>query len=161
MSKILTIVLLLISCEYRGVSYFDDFTSSITLSETCEPPKFTKEALKCYIIQKGILHPEIVYAQAVLETGNFKSCIFRENNNLFGMKLAKVRPTTAIGYNYGHAAYNNWQESVDDYLLWQQMWQQTPIHTESHYFELLDRLYAEDPRYVEVVKIVKERNELI
>lgn len=123
-----------------------------------ELPKFSKEALWCYILEKNILHPEIVYAQAVLETGNFKSKIFRENHNLFGMKLAKVRPTVATGERYKHATYCHWTDSVDDYLLWQQMWQKTPIETEHQYFKLLDRLYAEDPNYIKVVKLVRERN---
>lgn len=158
MKTLLIIFLLLIAGDIGFSEHPPVVSQNITLIQECEPPKFTKQALIEYIKEKGIIHPDIVFAQAVLETGNFKSCIFRENNNLFGMKLAKIRETTAIGYNYGHAVYNNWQESVDDYLLWQQMWQKTPIHTEHHYFELLDRLYAEDERYVQTLKIVRERN---
>ena len=135
-------------------------TSSITLSQSHkeEPPEFSKDALWCYILEKGILHPEIVFSQAVLETGNFTSRIFRENHNLFGMKLAKVRPTVATGEQYRHATYCSWQDSVNDYLLWQQMWQKTPIDTEHHYYTLLDRLYAEDQDYVKIVKLVRKQN---
>lgn len=127
----------------------------------CYIPKFTKENLQQYILTKRIIHPEIVFAQAVLETGNFSSRIFRENHNLFGMRLAKKRRTLAIGERYNHAVYNNWMESVDDYLLWQQQFKKTPLELEKHYYRLLDRIYAEDPNYVKVVKIVRRRNDWI
>lgn len=57
-------------------------------------------------------------AQAAHETSNFTSKIFRENNNLFGMKFPKVRKTTAIGERYGHAIYNSLKESVEDIALY-------------------------------------------
>ena len=40
-----------------------------------------------------------ITAQAAHETGNFTSKIFKENNNLFGMKKPAVRKTYAIGEN--------------------------------------------------------------
>lgn len=125
----------------------------------CEIPKFSKENLKEYLISKCVLHPEIAFAQSVLETGNFTSRIFKENNNLFGMKLAVKRRTLAIGERYGHACYDNWQDSVDDYLLWQGMWKITPIESERDYYRLLDRVYAEDPDYIKVVKLVRKKND--
>ena len=123
---------------------------------------FAPEKLKNYIIEKGIKHPEIVYAQAILETGHFKSVIFKENNNLFGMKYIhdcncsinrkNARKTTAIGSKYNHAVYRNWKESVDDYLLWQQMFKITPIEEEEDYLKLLQDKYSESPRYAKVIK---------
>ena len=127
--------------------------------EECPIPTFSETNLKLYLLELGIKHPEIVYAQAVLETGRFRSRIFRENHNLFGMKASKKRFSTAIGERYGHAVYNNWRESVDDYLLWQSQWKITPIEHEWQYYRLLDRVYAEDPSYVRVVKIVRKQNE--
>ena len=53
-------------------------------------------------------------AQAAHETGNFESAIFKENNNLFGMKLPAVRKTTAIGQNKGHAIYKTISDSIQD-----------------------------------------------
>ena len=155
MVKVLIIIFCLLSwgLEAPPVSKVNSSTVIIV-----EKEEFSKDALWCYILEKGILHPEIAFAQAVLETGNFTSRIFRENNNLFGMKLAKVRPTVATGERFKHATYCHWTDSVNDYLLWQQMWQKTPIDTEHHYYSLLDRLYAEDNRYVETVKLVRQQN---
>jgi hypothetical protein len=63
-------------------------------------------------------------AQAKLETGNFRSRVFRENKNYFGMKMPKVRPTKAIGDgllspegNY-YANFRSEADSIADLLLW-------------------------------------------
>lgn len=128
--------------------------------------QFSKDNLRKYIELKQIKHPDIVYAQAILETRKFTSTIFKENNNLFGMKYVhdwkygKKRETTAIGSQYGHARYRDWKSSVDDYLLWQQMFKRTPIETRDQYFTLLKR-YAENRLYVPVLKRIIEENKLI
>jgi hypothetical protein len=80
---------------------------------------FTPQNLQSEIQKQGIVYPDVALAQATLESGHFSSPIFKENNNLFGMKLPQIRKTTAIGKNRGHAKYNNWQDSVMDYKLWQ------------------------------------------
>ena len=61
---------------------------------------------------------KLITAQAGFETGNFTSVIFKENNNLFGMKLPKVRKTTAIGENRGHAVYKTIEDCIKDYWLY-------------------------------------------
>ncbi len=80
---------------------------------------FSEEALLAYMKKLKIKYPETVLSQSRLETGNFQSDIFKENHNLFGMKVAETRPTSAIGVNRGHAQYRNWKESVIDYALLQ------------------------------------------
>ncbi len=80
---------------------------------------FSEKALIALMKELKIKYPEVALSQARLETENFTSDIFKENHNLFGMKMAEKRPTSAIGINRGHAAYNNWKESVVDYALFQ------------------------------------------
>ena len=129
--------------------------------------EFTETNLINYINSKPIKHKHIVFAQAKLETGNFSSTIFKENNNLFGMKYVKdfksnrTRETTAIGSKYYHAVYKDWKQSVDDYLLWQQMFKKTPIEKESDYFKLLKSRYAEDQRYVNVLKVLLKTDTVV
>lgn len=60
----------------------------------------------------------ILIAQAAHETGNFTSKIFRENNNLFGMKNPAFRKTTSVGEKYGHAVYKSLTESIEDIALY-------------------------------------------
>lgn len=114
---------------------------------------FSEEKLLQYLTDINIKFPKIVYAQAVLETGNFQSTIFRSNNNLFGMKEAKRRPTVSNGTELNHAYYETWKESVIDYALYQARYL-SDVKTEEQYFEYLGKNYAEVPDYVNRVKNV-------
>jgi uncharacterized FlgJ-related protein len=55
--------------------------------------EFSEDLLKEYILELNLRFPEVVLAQAKLESGNFTSRAFREQNNLFGMHVARSRPT--------------------------------------------------------------------
>jgi uncharacterized FlgJ-related protein len=90
--------------------------------EVPPPPKetdFNQEKLLGTLKGMNLKFYDIVYAQAIIETGHFTSNIFKNGNNLFGMKVARQRPTTAIGEYKGHAKYESWEESVMDYALFQ------------------------------------------
>lgn len=63
---------------------------------------------------------KMIIAQAAVETGNFTSNIYKKNNNLFGMKLAKKRITTATGEKFGHAVYDTVFSSIQDYKYYYQ-----------------------------------------
>jgi uncharacterized FlgJ-related protein len=110
---------------------------------------FSKENMIKLIIDLNIAHPDIVIAQAIIESGNFKSNIFKENNNLFGMKMPEYRKTTAIGINRGHAVYSSWRESVIDYALWQG--KRARYSTKNQYLRRL-KSYAADPNYITKIK---------
>ena len=97
-------------------------------------------------------------AQAYLETGQFSSTIFKQNNNLFGMKEAKQRSTVSIGTRNNHAYYNTWAESVVDYALFYSTYLYS-INTEEEYFQYLIQ-YAEDPSYIERLKEIIKTNQL-
>jgi len=101
--------------------------------------------------QIGIAYPDVVFAQARLETGNFTSKVFRENKNLFGMKLPRVRSTTAIGEQNNHASYIRWQHSVADYKLWQDEVIKK-YRTKRAYLRYLSKHYAEDKKYIHKLK---------
>ena len=63
----------------------------------------------------------IVGSIALHETNNFQSDIYKENNNLFGMKQATKRENTAIGTNREHAVYCCDEDSILDFFLWWNM----------------------------------------
>lgn len=120
--------------------------------------EFTEEKLVVALKRLNIKFPYIVYAQAQLETGRFKSKIFRENNNLFGMKEAKSRINTAIGTQNNHAYYETWMESVYDYAFYSSSYLRK-IQNESDYFDYLSQSYAEDPNYIKSLKrIINQQN---
>lgn len=91
------------------------------------------------------MYPNVVYSQACLETGHFKSRLFIENNNLFGMKIPKQRATLNIG-DLEFAKFNNWKECVLDYAIWQAKYC-SKFKTEDEYLNYLQKVYAENKLY--------------
>jgi hypothetical protein len=100
----------LIEDEVEDVFYFDGKEG------------FTPERFYQFIVALGLPNPEVIYRQAVLESGNFTSRIWRQYNNPFGMNFPSVRPTTASGRGGSgdgiKAKYNSWEESILDYQMW-------------------------------------------
>lgn len=119
--------------------------------------EFTKHKLKEYILDLNLKFPHIVLAQAELESGNFSSTIFIENNNIFGMKCAKQRPSTNTGENRGHAYFNNWKDCVIDYAFYQARYL-SKINSEQEYLDYLKQNYAEDTLYVQKLLNIIEKN---
>ena len=91
------------------------------------------------IVSNNIYHPDIVLAQAKLETGNYKSKACTVYNNLFGLR----KP----GGSY--YKFNSWQESVKAYKDWVQNKYTPP----NDYYDFLDSIgYAEDGNYTSKLK---------
>ena len=109
---------------------------------------FSEEKLINYLYEINLKFPEIVFAQAKLESSNFTSTIFRENHNFFGMKCATKRAFLHKGENRGHAKYESWKECVIDYALYQATYLHH-IKTKQQYLSYLRKHYAEDPNYVD------------
>lgn len=86
------------------------------------------------IVAQKIHHPDIVLAQAKLETGNYKSKACIVYNNLFGLR----KPDGS------YYKFNSWQESVKAYKDWVQNKYTPP----NDYYDFLDSIgYAEDINY--------------
>lgn len=123
-----------------------------------EHNKFSEEKLIVKLKELNIKFPHIVLAQAKLETGNFTSKVFRENNNLFGMKESSMRITTSKGTENNHAYYNNWYESLLDYSFYQCRYLSN-LQTEEQYLQYLGQSYAESPEYVKILTgMIKKEN---
>jgi len=121
--------------------------------------EFSEEKFISMLDEINLPHPHITLAQAKLETGNFTSKIFNENHNSFGQKEAKVRINLARGTQYGHAYYNSWEESVLDYAYWHSTYA-SKCKTEEQFFQLLDRIYAEDKLYSKKLRAMIKEEEL-
>lgn len=100
-----------------------------------------REALEFYDIQ----HPDIVCAQAILETGYFKSVGCVKYNNLFGLYNSKAKR---------YCRFNHWSESVVAY----KEWIQQRYKPQEDYYDFLARInYASDSMYISKLKqIVKK-----
>ena len=106
-------------------------------------PELTISNLYREIVRNGVLYPEIVLAQAILETGWFRSSLCRDRNNLFGL----TNPRTGKYFEFGH-----WTESVRAYYTKVQY-----KYKGGNYLLWLRKIgYAEDPNYVRsVIKVLK------
>lgn len=111
------------------------------------------------IVNSDIKFPEIAFAQAILESGHFKSKIAKHNNNLFGMRMPKQRETTAIGTKYGYAKYKSWQTSVRDYKLWQDnLFKRYPNMSLSQFKSYINRMYSTSYNYIAKVNTIVNKN---
>jgi hypothetical protein len=133
------------------------------------PRPLTKENLKLVLEENKIVCPDQVYAQIMVESGNLESFLARKTNNLLGMRYPAKRATSAVGiylptvkmvfkgtqkelrkftrYN-NYAVYENWEDCIQDYKLWQQKC----FNLTELYLSFLGDYYAEDSMYVSKIK---------
>lgn len=101
----------------------------------------TIESLIAEIVKNGIKHPRVVLAQAILETGWFKSRVCHTHNNLFGLRQP---------WDGEYFRFNRWQDSVKAYRTKVQY-----KYKGGPYLKWLKDLgYAEDPDYTDKLKIL-------
>lgn len=138
--------------------------SIVIVTDTKEIPQIEREILiilakknefseKKFIEQLKSMNlnfPQIAHAQAWQETGGFTSRLFKENNNLFGSQHPLARVTLSKGEKDGFAYFDEWQESVYDYGLYNAtyLWR---IKDEDVYFNYL-KSYAQDSMYVNKIR---------
>lgn len=124
----------------------NDSTFLKSTKRNCTPyslPELTIPNLYAEIKRNGILYPKVVLAQAILETGWFRSSLCRNRNNIFGL----TNPHTGKYYEFGH-----WTESVRAYLTKVQY----KYKGGNYLIWLKDIGYAEDPGYIEAIfKVLK------
>lgn len=103
----------------------------------------TIENLYATLKKHGIKYPKIVLAQAILETGRFRSRVCNENNNLFGLR-----------HSNGYYVFDHWEESVIAYKNKVQY-----KHRDSeNYYAFLKRIgYASAKDYTKRIREIAER----
>lgn len=127
---------------YITPSYQDTVITEIII----EPDFIDKPAstgLMDALVYYNLQHPEIVYAQAILETGHFKSKLCKEANNLFGLYDSKEKR---------YYKFNHWSESVVAYKEWIQRKYRSP---ENYYIFLRRINYASDTNYISKLKQIE------
>lgn len=106
-----------------------------------------KDSVLILIKDLNIQHSDIVFQQAIIESSNFSSKVFKENNNIFGMRVPNRRPNTVVGSKHGYAVYNSWQESVIDYALFQ-LYSAKNLNRDQ-YLNFLNKNYSTTENYSE------------
>lgn len=100
----------------------------------------TMDRVYSEIVRNKILHPTIVLAQALLETGHFSSRVCLEYNNLFGLRQR----------NGEYYRFKRWEDSVTAYRDYVQY-----KYKGGDYFAFLHRIgYAEDKNYIFKVRAI-------
>jgi len=156
---ILSFILFLTLNKYYQQNRMIRMNEEMKLIIIKEHNKFDRTSMMYYMKDINIKFPYIVYAQAVLESNDFTSNIFKENNNCFGMKVATVRQSTNKGSQYDHAVFDNWKDCIIDYALYQARYLSN-IKTEEQYFTYLEQSYAEDPNYIQKLKSIIHNKKL-
>lgn len=123
----------------------------------------SEEKVRIYLKQLHVRYVDVAIAQMKLESASMTSKVFREGNNLFGMKLAEKRPTTALGVRNNHAYYSHWRQSCIDYALFQAYCMDLDnISSEETWIKFIGRIYAEDLSYHnKIVKMMKKDSDKI
>lgn len=147
-----TIILLILGMALGGClaiwgqsikSKVDDIQTSETAEVKWRQDHFKLNESNLYdeLLAQGVLFPEIVQAQAILETGHFKSHACIERNNLFGLRNS----------NGTYMYFAHWTDAVASYKKYIQSWEVPP----NDYYQYLDSLgYAEDKLYIKKLKEV-------
>ena len=142
------------SIEHKSVDSSNKKVSCLYTKESSDTfkvkPKFLtqspKDGLEEALIYYKVHHEDIVYAQAILETGYFKSRVCLEYNNLFGLYNSRKKQ---------YYRFNHWSASVIAY----KNWIQRRYKPSEDYYIFLDRIkYAESIEYIPLLKkIVNKR----
>lgn len=122
----------------KRLEEFADNDTSIYNNVRVDNKELTIENLYAALKKHGIKFPKIVLAQAILETGYFRSRVCNEHNNLFGLRHSK-----------GYYSFDHWEESVVAYKNKVQY-----KHRDGEgYYSFLKRIgYASAPDYINKVR---------
>ena len=130
------------SFNERLVEFADNGTS-IYNNVKVDNKELTIENLYAALKKHGIKFPKIVLAQAILETGRFRSRVCNEHNNLFGLRHSK-----------GYFTFNHWEESV---IAYRDKVQYKHRETENYYAFLKRIGYSTSKDYVRKVRKIADQ----
>lgn len=90
----------------------------------------------------GVKYPRVVTAQAILESGNFKSELFRKYNNPFGIYNSKKKD---------YFKFKHWTDAIVAYISMVEY-----KYRGGDYYKFLEELpYAKDKKYIDKVKAIE------
>lgn len=117
-----------------------------------QPEFFLEDVPTAELVSKAcdyynIQHSDVVVSQAILETGNFKSDLCLNQNNLFGLYNSRRDE---------FFSFDHWTKSVKAY----RDKIQYRYHSGDYYEWLQDIGYADDTCYISKLKLVKEKYNL-
>lgn len=143
MKKIILIILLSLFAfglntvgSYRSTNL--EYTNTSFLQE-----ELNDSILYLALVHYEVKHPKAVLAQAKLESGNYTSSLFKNNNNFLGLYNSKKKK---------YFKFNYWSECI---LAYKDMVEYKHREGENYYHFLKRIGYAEDPEYIAKIKRVE------
>ena len=143
--RILMIALVAIIFLYTGFATdvkVNTILERVPIVTTTKAEECNTENVKAYIKKLHLRFPNIVLQQVLLESGHYQSPLYKNGNNLVGMRPSFTRPTISETNENNFAKYDTWKESLVDYALWQASFARS-IKTEQEYYDYLDKIYCE------------------
>lgn len=116
-----------------------------------QPEEVNDSILYDFLKDNNAWYPEILLKQAKIESGNYKSNIYVNSCNLYGMRKVGKRNTTQRGTYNGYGVYDNWCLSVLDRMLWDVFYFKNVKPTREEYLKAMS-IYAEDSNYISKIK---------
>lgn len=139
-------VLIMFGGLYLSIPFMQ-MENKIAKEITIKQQGYNPDSVFEYITAMRISNPKVVMAQAIEESGNFKSDVYKNANNMFGMKKPYVRISTIPYIDYkGYKKYKNWQECIIDYAFWQLQNTKSNL-SDLEYIDMIAKKYAENPNY--------------
>lgn len=140
----------LLKLSYDVAKPFVKIYSSITGIPTGSCLTWLSITLLSYVRGYNKTNKDLLWKQAVLETGGFSSPMSNTDNNQFGMHLPSVRPTVTAHYRYNInegsnvSIYTSVFDSVLDRMLWDQYNSIEP-KSSAYIVDVVDHDYNENP----------------
>jgi len=140
--------------QYDQLLSWQEEHSKRQLRAKLDTADFTQELLYQALVLY-VDNPDIVFAQAKLESGWFTHPRFTKYNNCLGMKPARTREHLQSGVWKKHATYDSWIDCVKDQAMWQQYWKSRGKQMDNYYQFLQDLPYATAKHYVRTLKLME------
>lgn len=117
------------------------------------PKEINDSILYQFLLNNNAWYPDILLKQAKIESANYSSNVYKNTNNLYGMKRVGKRQTTQLNNTYnGYGSYNNWCLSVLDRMLWDMFMFKGKKPSKEEYLSAMN-IYAEDDFYIQKLKL--------
>lgn len=117
------------------------------------PKEINDSILYQFLLNNNAWYPDILLKQAKIESANYSSNVYKNTNNLYGMKRVGKRQTTQLNNTYnGYGSYNNWCLSVLDRMLWDIFIFKGKKPSKEEYLNAMN-IYAEDEFYIQKLKL--------
>jgi len=142
---------------------FENFLKTVDTNEDLQEKTFSLQTFYDELKKENIAFPKIIVAQAILESDSFKYEKAIKRNNFVGMHVPAQRYFFGNNhFEYGsYATYDSWMLGVKDIKSWQ-MQNTALIRTKEAYYDILQKIFAKDPKYkIKIKAIVDSLEEIL